>query len=30
MVFDHREIVADYYTFIQTGERPAPDVDRPK
>ena len=30
MAFDHREIVADYYTFIQTGNRPVPDVDRPK
>ncbi len=30
MVFDHREIVADYYTFIQTGERPVPDVTQPK
>ncbi len=30
MAFDHREIVADYYTFIQTGSRPLPDADRPK
>jgi len=30
MAFDHRDIVADYYTFIQTGDRPVPDVNRPK
>jgi len=30
MVFDHREIIADYYAFIRTGNRPAPNVARPK
>ena len=28
--FDHREIISDYFTFIQTGVRPAPRVSRPK
>ena len=30
LAFDHREIIADYFTFIQTGQRPAPDVNIPR
>ena len=30
LAFDHREILADYLTFIRTGQRPLPDKDRPK
>ena len=30
IAFDHREIVADYFTFIQTGQRPVPDVKTPR
>ena len=30
LAFDHREIIADYFTFIQTGQRPAPDVSIPR
>jgi len=30
LAFDHREVIADYFTFIQTGQRPAPDVNIPR
>jgi len=30
LAFDHREIIADYFTFIQTGQRPAPDASIPR
>jgi ADP-ribose pyrophosphatase YjhB (NUDIX family) len=30
VVFDHPEIIGDYYAFIRTGERPRPFVCRPK
>ncbi len=30
IAFDHREIIADYFTFIQTGARPVPDVKSPR
>ncbi len=30
IVFDHSEILADYFTFIKTGRRPVPSIDRPK
>jgi 8-oxo-dGTP diphosphatase len=30
LAFDHREILADYFMFIQTGSRPIPDKNRPK
>jgi 8-oxo-dGTP diphosphatase len=30
LAFDHREIISDYYMFIQTGDRPVPDVRQPK
>jgi 8-oxo-dGTP diphosphatase len=30
LAFDHREVIADYFTFIQTGQRPAPDAKIPK
>ncbi len=30
LAFDHREIIADYFTFIQTGDRPAPDAKTPR
>jgi 8-oxo-dGTP diphosphatase len=30
LAFDHREILADYFTFIRTGQRPLPDKDQPK
>jgi len=30
LAFDHKEIIADYYTFVQTGDRPMPDIDAPR
>ncbi len=30
LAFDHREILADYFMFIQTGDRPIPDDERPR
>jgi ADP-ribose pyrophosphatase YjhB (NUDIX family) len=30
IAFDHRKILADYFTFVQTGDRPFPDVTRPR
>ena len=30
IAFDHREIIADYFTLIQTGARPVPDVKSPR
>jgi ADP-ribose pyrophosphatase YjhB (NUDIX family) len=30
IVFDHKEILADYFTFIKTGRRPVPDIHKPK
>ena len=30
ITFDHREIIGDYFTFIQTGSRPVPDVKSPR
>ena len=30
LAFDHREIIADYFTFIQTGERPVPNAKAPR
>jgi 8-oxo-dGTP diphosphatase len=30
LAFDHREILQDYFTFIQTGDRPAPRVAQPR
>jgi 8-oxo-dGTP diphosphatase len=30
LAFDHREIIADYLTFIRTGRRPVPDIKHPK
>jgi len=30
LVFDHREILADYFTFLRTGQRPRPLKARPK
>jgi 8-oxo-dGTP diphosphatase len=30
LAFDHREIIADYFTFIQTGDRPVPNVKQPR
>lgn len=30
LAFDHRSIVADYFTFIQNGDRPVPDVNFPR
>jgi 8-oxo-dGTP diphosphatase len=30
LAFDHREIIADYFTLIRTGERPIPTVKAPK
>jgi 8-oxo-dGTP diphosphatase len=30
LAFDHREIIADYFTFIQTGERPVPNANTPR
>jgi 8-oxo-dGTP diphosphatase len=29
LAFDHRRIIADYFTFVQTGDRPFPDISRP-
>lgn len=29
LAFDHRRIIADYFTFVQTGDRPFPDINRP-
>jgi 8-oxo-dGTP diphosphatase len=30
LAFDHREIIADYFTFIQTGDRPVPNASAPR
>lgn len=30
IAFDHRKILTDYFTFVQTGDRPFPDVTRPR
>lgn len=30
LVFDHKEVLSDYFTFMRTGVRPAPDPNRPK
>ena len=30
LAFDHRRIIADYFTFIQTGARPFPDIKLPR
>jgi 8-oxo-dGTP diphosphatase len=30
LVFDHREILADYFAFRKTGIRPTPRIDKPK
>ena len=30
LVFDHREILSDYRTFLETGRRPSPRIDLPK
>ncbi len=30
LAFDHREILADYFTFIQTGDHPVPNERQPK
>jgi len=30
LAFDHKEIIADYYTFVQTGDRPMPDINVPR
>lgn len=30
IAFDHRKILADYFTFVQTGDRPFPDMARPR
>jgi 8-oxo-dGTP diphosphatase len=30
IAFDHREIIQDYYTFVRSGQRPAPMVDKAK
>jgi len=30
LAFDHREIISDYFTFIQTGDKPVPDAKRPR
>jgi 8-oxo-dGTP diphosphatase len=30
LAFDHRRIIADYFTFIQTGARPVPDINLPR
>ncbi len=30
IVFDHKEILADYFTFVKTGRRPFPRLDKPK
>lgn len=29
LAFDHQEILGDYFSFIQSGVRPVPTVDRP-
>ena len=30
LTFDHTEIIADYFTFVRTGDRPIPDVKSPR
>lgn len=30
IAFDHRKILADYFTFVQNGDRPFPDLKRPR
>jgi len=30
LAFDHRKIIDDYFRFIQTGERPFPDIKLPR
>lgn len=30
IAFDHRRIIADYFTFVHTGDRPFPDIENPR